>query len=72
MKPLLAAAVAHRRRKLLLGEAVPAAPSPSSTYTTFVSASYTPDPDGTTPTTLTFTVKDASDTAIAGQAVTYA
>lgn len=44
----------------------------SDTYTTFVSANYTPTADGTTATTLTFTAKDANDTAISGQSVTYA
>lgn len=48
------------------------APVPSATFTTFVSANYTPDADGTTETTLTFTVKDANDDPIAGRAVTYA
>ncbi len=47
-------------------------PVPSSAFTTFTSADYTPDADGTTATTLTFTVKDANDDPIEGQGVTYA
>ena len=45
---------------------------PSDTYTTFVSATYTPTADGSTPTTLTFTAKDDTDTALEGVVVTYA
>ena len=45
----------------------------SATYSTFVSADYNPDSDGTTPTTLTFTAKDANDAVITGgKVVTYA
>lgn len=47
-------------------------PTPDAAFTTFTSADYTPDADGTTATTLTFTVKDASNVAIEGYAVTYA
>lgn len=43
-----------------------------ATFTTFVAASYTPTADGTTPTTLTFTAKDATDTPIPNVSVTYA
>lgn len=42
------------------------------TFTTFTAASYTPTADGTTPTTLTFTAKNAADETIAGVSVTYA
>lgn len=64
--------LAHHRRKLLLLLGGEAAPVPSSAFTTFTSADYTPDADGMTATTLTFTVKDASDVAIEGYGVTYA
>lgn len=64
------AVLAHHRRKLLLGGE--AAPVPDAAFTTFTSADYTPDADGTTATTLTFTVKDANDDPIEGYGVTYA
>ena len=63
--------LSHHRRKLLLLGGEPA-PVPSSAFTTFTGADSTPDADGTTATTLTFTVKDASDVAIEGYGVTYA
>ena len=63
--------LSHHRRKLLLLGGEPA-PVPDAAFTTFTSADYTPDADGTTATTLTFTVKDASDVAIEGYGVTYA
>lgn len=47
-------------------------PVPSAAFTTFTSADYTPDADGTTATTLTFTVHDANDDPIEGYGVTYA
>jgi hypothetical protein len=43
----------------------------SALYSTFVSADATPDADET-PTTLTFTLKDTNDVALAGRSVTYA
>ncbi len=64
--------LSHHRRKLLLFASGESAPVPDAANTTFTSADYTPDADGTTSTTLTFTVKDATDTAIENQAVTYA
>lgn len=67
----LALAAAHARKQQLL-VIMDGSPTPSSAFTTFTSADYTPDADGTTSTTLTFTVKDASDVAIEGQGVTYA
>jgi hypothetical protein len=44
---------------------------PSDAFSSFVSANYTPDADES-PTTLTFTAKDASDDPIEGVSVTYA
>lgn len=38
---------------------------------TFTSADYTPPADGTTPTTLTFTARDADNTLVADEAVTF-
>ena len=43
----------------------------SAAFSSFVSANATPDADGT-PTTLTFTLKDANDDPMAGRSVTYA
>jgi len=43
----------------------------SAAFSSFVSANATPDADGT-PTTLTFTLKDANDAPMAGRSVTYA
>ena len=55
-------------QEILMGRA-----AVSATYTTFVSANYNPDSDGTTATTLTFTAKDANDAVITGGVVvTYA
>ena len=59
------AATSRRRHRILLGV------RGSETFSTFTAADSTPNADET-PMTLTFTLKDATDTAIAGASVTYA
>jgi hypothetical protein len=56
---------------MVLRFAVHGASEPSDAFSSFVSANYTPDADES-PTTLTFTAKDAADDPIEGVSVTYA
>jgi len=62
--PLFSAIVKHRRVLRAGGRG-------SDLYTTFVAADETPQADST-PTNLTFTLKDSDDAAIVGASVTYA
>lgn len=69
MNPALLAAVAHRRRKLLLlgtGRAVDAGNS------TFTNATFAPAADGVTTATLTYTARNAEDETVANAAVSFA